>query len=274
MINPKIDLVFKKLFGSAGNQDLLISLINSMLPANEKLQTITLLNPYNLPDYLEGKMTILDIKAQDEKGKMYDIEMQISGHDYFGARAWYYWARSFSLQLEKGKDFKHLNKTIVISIVNFKMFEDELYHHNFVPKERTTNEFYNNLDFMSLHFVELPKFNYEGIEKKIQTTLERWITFLNNAVRLEQEKLPDELAQLDEIKKAADSLRTMSLLDKEREYYEKQLINLMDDNARLESALNHQKIEIAIAFKRDGIPPEIIAKNTGLPIDIIENLGL
>jgi predicted transposase/invertase (TIGR01784 family) len=272
MVNPKIDLVFKKLFGSEGNQDLLKSLINSMLPDNEKLKTITLLNPYNLPDYLEGKMTILDIKATDEKGKMYDIEMQISGHDYFGARAWYYWARSFSLQLEKGKDFKHLNKTIVISIVNFKMFDDELYHHNFVPKERTTNEFYNILDFMSLHFVELPKFNFENIDKKIQTTLERWITFLNNAVRLEQDKLPDELAQLEEIKKAAESLRTMSLLDKEREYYEKQLIILMDDNARLESALNHQKFDIAISIKKDGLPNDKISLYTGLPIDIIETL--
>ncbi len=272
MVNPKIDLVFKKLFGSEGNQDLLKSLINSMLPENEKLKTITLLNPYNLPDYLEGKMTILDIKATDEKGKMYDIEMQISVHDYFGASAWYYWARSFSLQLEKGKHFKHLNKTIVISIVNFNMFDDELYHHNFVPKERTTNQFYNILDFMSLHFVELPKFNFEGFDKKIQTTLERWITFLNNAVRIEQDKFPEDLAQLEEIKKAVERLQTMSLLDTEREYYEKQLIILMDDYARLDSALNHQKLDLAKGFKEKGVDSKIISEITGLPIEIIEKL--
>jgi len=84
--------------------------------------------------------------------------------------------------------------------------------------------------------------------------------------------LPDELAQLEEIKKAAESLRTMSLLAKEREYYEKQLIILMDDNARLESALNHQKFELAKGFKEKGVDIKIISEITGLSIEIIETL--
>jgi len=31
-VNPKIDLVFKKLFGSEENKDILLSLINAILP--------------------------------------------------------------------------------------------------------------------------------------------------------------------------------------------------------------------------------------------------
>lgn len=33
-VNPKIDLVFKKLFGSEENKDILLSLINAVLPDN------------------------------------------------------------------------------------------------------------------------------------------------------------------------------------------------------------------------------------------------
>jgi len=56
MVNPKIVLILKKIFGRHGNQDLLKSFINSMKSHNEKLKTITLLNPYNLTFYLEKNL--------------------------------------------------------------------------------------------------------------------------------------------------------------------------------------------------------------------------
>jgi predicted transposase/invertase (TIGR01784 family) len=61
--NPKIDLVFKKLFGSEENKDILLSLINSILPLDQQVAKIDLKNPYNVSDYAEGKLPILDIKA-------------------------------------------------------------------------------------------------------------------------------------------------------------------------------------------------------------------
>ena len=44
-INPKIDIAFKKLFGSDDNKDLLLSLINSVLPDTEQIKSIVLENP-------------------------------------------------------------------------------------------------------------------------------------------------------------------------------------------------------------------------------------
>ncbi len=86
-INPKVDLVFKKLFGSEENKDLLKSLVNSLLPESQQAVEIHLKNPYNLADYIDGKLSILDIKAVDGKGKWYDIEMQVEGQGYYGQRA-------------------------------------------------------------------------------------------------------------------------------------------------------------------------------------------
>ncbi len=99
-VNPKIDLVFKKLFGVDKNKDLLLSLINSMLSEEDKMTSITLKNPYNVPDYLDGKLSILDIKAEDEKGKRYNIEMQIVGHDDYGRRTLFYLSKAFVEQLD------------------------------------------------------------------------------------------------------------------------------------------------------------------------------
>ena len=58
-INPKVDFAFKKLFGSEENKDLLISLINAVIPEEGHIVELELKNPYNLADYRKGKISIL-----------------------------------------------------------------------------------------------------------------------------------------------------------------------------------------------------------------------
>jgi predicted transposase/invertase (TIGR01784 family) len=118
-LNPKVDLPFKKLFASPENKDLLISFINSMLSEAEQISDIELKNPYNIANYRKGKMTILDIKAVDEKGAWYDIEMQLAEQSFYDKRAFYYWAKVYSDQIESGDDFETLRKTIAINILDF-----------------------------------------------------------------------------------------------------------------------------------------------------------
>lgn len=90
-LNPKVDFAFKKLFGSEENKCILISFINSIISEENQIKNIELKNPYNISNYRKGKMIILDIKAVDEKGIWYDIEMQIAEQGYYDKRALYYW---------------------------------------------------------------------------------------------------------------------------------------------------------------------------------------
>ena len=46
-INPRVDLAFKKLFGSEENKDLLISLINAIVSEEGRLAEFELKNPYS-----------------------------------------------------------------------------------------------------------------------------------------------------------------------------------------------------------------------------------
>ncbi len=41
---------------------------------------MTLLNPYNEREFIGDKLTIVDVKAIDESGKMYQIEIQLAMH--------------------------------------------------------------------------------------------------------------------------------------------------------------------------------------------------
>ena len=68
-IDPKVDYVFKKLFGSEANKPLLIALLNAILRAflAEPIVDVEILNPFNDKDLLDDKLSILDIKARDRQ---------------------------------------------------------------------------------------------------------------------------------------------------------------------------------------------------------------
>jgi predicted transposase/invertase (TIGR01784 family) len=234
-INPKVDLVFKKLFGSEENKDILQSLINALLPREERISQLELKNPYNLADYIAGKLSILDIKAVDEKGKWYDIEMQVDPLGYYGQKALFYWGKVFTAQIDSGELYSQLNKTIVISILDFIYFPGDERHHRIVSlRDIESFEKYAGLDFMDLHFVELKKFKKELNE--IKTTLDRWATFLNHAYKYEKDKIPPELAEDKEVKKAIEKLDVMYLNEKEREYYEAEQKAIRDKAEALRTA--------------------------------------
>ncbi|WP_448528013.1 Rpn family recombination-promoting nuclease/putative transposase [Raineya sp.] len=277
-VNPKIDLVFKKLFGSEENKDILLSLVNAILPENQQIANLKIKNPYNISDYAEGKLSILDIKAEDEVGNLYDIEIQIRGSDFYGKRTLYYWAKMFGSQLDyqteeeirkkekKGKSYIDLNKCIVISLMDFDFFSDERYHRCFMLKDRETNETHTDLNYLDLYFVELQKF--EKKHKQVKTALDRWIKFLNSANLYSKENLPPELAEIEAIRKATEKLEMMYFNEKEREYYEGQYKRYLDETARIDEAI----IRVAKKAIREGADNDFIAKITDLPLTEIERL--
>jgi predicted transposase/invertase (TIGR01784 family) len=289
-VNPKIDLVFKKLFGSEENKDILLSLINAILPVNQQVAKIALKNPYNVSDYAEGKLSILDIKAEGEDGRLFDVEMQIRGSKYYGKQALFYWAKIFGSQLDYVLDesqendnsievgYSDLKKCIVISLMDFNFFDDTKYHRFFTLKDGETHEVHKDLDYLDLYFIELKK--YKGKLQNINTTLERWITFLNNAHKYDNKTLPKELAEIKEIRKASQKLDAMYLDEKEKGYYESQQKFWLDQNAfiketvekAVEQAEINRNIEIAKNAILEGSKNEFIAKITGLTTEQVEQL--
>ncbi len=138
--NPKIDIVFRKLFGSEENEDLLLSLVNGILDCRPRLTALTIKNPYNLPAYLKEKTSILDLKAVDDQGTWYDIEIQIGEHGFYGKRALYYLAKMYVDQLKEGESYEMLQTTIGIHLLDFDYFPDKRYRHQYIWKDGDTGE--------------------------------------------------------------------------------------------------------------------------------------
>ena len=66
-LNPRVDIVFKKLFGVEENNDLLISLINAIVSKSDRVEDVEIINPYNERNFKVDKLTILDVKARRKK---------------------------------------------------------------------------------------------------------------------------------------------------------------------------------------------------------------
>lgn len=276
-VNPKIDLVFKKIFGTDANKDLLKSLINAVLPENQKITTIIIKNPYNEIEFIGDRLSIVDIKATDEKGQWYNIEIQLREQGFFGRRSLFYWAELYSSQLYETDNFEKLHKTIMINLLDFVYFDDTRYVRRCSIKDYDTNEFYPQLDYEDIYFVELKKFDNEF--EHIKTALDRWITFLNKSGELDKDKMPKEL-NVPDIIKALETVDKMSLNKKEREYYEGRKKLIRDDEGAIkfreekaaEEALLKGRFEVARNLINLGSENEFIAKATGLTLDQIQAL--
>lgn len=279
-INPRVDLAFKKIFGTEGNKDLLISLINSIVGEEDQVVDITLLNPYNQKNFKNDKLSILDIKAEGSDGKKFNIEIQITDEADYDKRALYYWAKLYGDQLKESEDYSKLEKVIGIHILNFTSIpKSEKYHNAFSITEKETGLHY--FKQLELHTIELKKFTdqlgkeFEDIGSKIQTSLDLWSAFLTRNDLLSTAKISQALDDAP-IKKAIEVLNVMNFTKEEREAYEDHLKWLRIEANSLKKAeekgRKEEKLEIARNMLNESLPIEKIAALTGLTEKEVKNL--
>lgn len=233
-INPRVDFAFKKLFGSEENKDLLISLINAVVSEEDQVADVTLRNPYSLADYQAGKMSILDIKAVDRKGRWFNVEMQISEDLYFDKRAIYYWAKLVTEQLAEGQMYRQLQKTVSICILDFNFVPGDAEFHSLYKIINTASGRDDGLhDLFELHYIELRKFR-KGFAELV-APLDRWAAFLSRAHELRRNEMPETMAADRSILKAVEVADRM-FNEEERLVYETRMRALLDVESKIASA--------------------------------------
>jgi len=277
-INPKVDFVFRLLFGSERNKDLLISLINSVVEPDIKIVDVIIKNPFNLAERTEFKESILDIKAVDQDGTWYDVEMQLTPHSLYGRRAIYYLAKVYVDQLASGEDYSRLNPTIGIHFLDFRYFDDDRVVRHFVLKDAETNEAPEALSGLRLYFVEMAKFDKDWSE--LRSALDRWVAFLNRALELDNSRLPAGLQVDPAIAKAAAELDRIGASSEEREIYEGRVKALMIDQIQIKDAREEglqeggRNMLLHLMTRRMGdVPTDIASKLRMLTTPELDELG-
>ena len=218
-IDPKIDYAFKKVYGGAYSNVLLPSLINAVRQgvAQRQVATVEVRNPFNEKASADDKLSILDIRAVDDEGDWYNVEMQMVNVAGTVSRFLYYWAKTYSQQLTEGDEYTVLRPTVSICFVNDIVIKSTpgRYHTIFTLKSDEPIEVLT--DDIEIHLIELPKFR-KSLEMLMEP-LDLWLYFLKNADGLDADSLPDKMDS-GEIRQAMEVLKVIAQDTLEREIYE------------------------------------------------------
>lgn len=198
-LDPKADLTFKKVFGE--HPDLVISLLNALLPfktKEEEITDVTYLQPEMVPENPWRKNSIVDVRCRDGRGRQFIVEMQMLWSEEFMQRVMFNSAKAYVRQLEQGEKYELLEPVYSLNLVN-EVFEKDIpeYYHYY----RMVHEMYSErvIDGLHLVFVELPKFKpHTMTEKKMHVLWLRYLTEIEEKTR----EVPKELLDNREIRKA------------------------------------------------------------------------
>ena len=228
LLDPKMDFVFKNIFGSEKHPNILISFLNATLKPKDLITEVEIKNTDLNKGYIEDKFSRLDVKATTSNNEIINIEIQLKNEYNMIKRSLYYWSKLYSDQLNEGEDYSLLKRTICINILNFKYLKTRMFHSVYRMKEIHTNEELS--DIQEIHFIEIPKLEDGSDEKDM---LVAWIEFLKNP---ESEKVRSLEMSVDEIREAKDELIKMSNDDTQRELYEMRAKTLRDKISALNEA--------------------------------------
>jgi predicted transposase/invertase (TIGR01784 family) len=271
-LDPQNDYVFKRIFGNENAPQVLLSFLNATmhLSGDRCIDQVTVLNPYQAPHIKAAKETILDIRCRDQSGHQYIVEMQVLPQASFDKRVLYYASKSYTLQLERSKNYTHLRKVFFLGVLGFPFSTGNSYisaHHilNVETRERTLQDF----EFI---FVELPKFNKK--ETELSSMADKWAYFLRYAADLKE--IPKALMNEPDIVTAFEIARESGWSKDELLVYDYVAMRKMDEEAieehgfqqgekaGLEKGKLEGRLEVARNLMAQSIPLSIVAEVTKL----------
>ena len=286
LLDPKIDYVFKRIFGHEGNEDITKALLSSII--KDKISDVRVdCNPITEKDLLDDKIGILDIKAKLNNSINCNIEMQVVDKKNVEKRILFYWSKMYTMSIESGDDYEKLEKSIVVLFTDYNLQKLEKVN-KFITKWNIREEENPKIiltDALEIYIIELSKgkelMGNMSKEEQTKNSLNTWLQFINN---------PEAIVDMEnkEVKKAKEVLEEISKDEDERYKAELRQKYIMDQKATeaagydkgleagikqgLEQGARQEKLEIAKNLLSMGLSIEQVIEATSLNKEEIDLL--
>ena len=169
----------------------------------EKIRKNRIKDRHLSKDFLEGKLSILDLYALVEDLGKINIEMQVLPFAYWDRRALSYLAKVYTQDLRSGQTYDHCVKAIHISILGFNQFPDtDYFYSSFHMREDNRQSLYS--DQWEIHVIELKKLNKSEV-KDNHKTLYKWACLIS-ADREEERMIIEKDPYIEEAVKELEKL--------------------------------------------------------------------
>jgi predicted transposase/invertase (TIGR01784 family) len=282
-LDPKNDLVFKKVFG--GHANILMSFLNALLPLDDGqlVQSIEYLPPEMVPEIPIIKNSIVDVRCTDNFGRQFIVEMQMLWTDSFKSRVLFNASKAYVRQLDKGIEYKGLKPVYALSLINEVFDQDsEYYYHHYKLVHSQNNS--KTIEGLQLVFIEIPKFKTKNIkDKKLTVLWLRYLSEIENGKEMIDDALLKELNSVPEIAQALELSKESAFTKTELEAYDKYWDTIRTERTLIADAeakgemkgkiegqeigIQKEKIETIFTLMEDKIPINQIAKYVRLSED-------
>ena len=206
-IDPTVDCVFKSILGSDHREGLLIHFLNAILGFEDKDRVVEvhLKNPFNPKETLDGKLSVVDIKATDQYGRTFQLEIQVANHMSLPERMLLNWASIYSDGISEGEDYQQLRPVIAIWLLAENLYNDvDEVHLPFGIYSPAIERYLS--DGCRLHLVQLKKWPSDA---KIENERDRWVSFFRHGKEIDLDNPPDWM-KTKEMREAMSVMQTFT----------------------------------------------------------------
>jgi len=104
-------------------------LLNAVLKLPRPVISVEYLNPFGYKDFETDNLVCVDVKATDDLGRVFVIEVQIVVHSSFAKRAVFYACETYTDQLRAGQGYGDLKATYSICLLIRNLWDDKQLHY-------------------------------------------------------------------------------------------------------------------------------------------------
>ncbi len=273
----KSDIIFRMFFADERNKEDLICLLKAVLKIPEDdYDEIEIADPHLLPDYVEDKYSIIDVKLYTKSKKIIHIEIQLTISPELKKRILFYSSKLITEQIGNGGNYNEIQNVISIIITDKTLVQDSLkYHHRFTFYDNKAGiEFTDIVEINTLELNKLPE-HTDG------TDLYDWAAFINARTEEELTMIAERNAQ---VREAVVRLRHLSADEQARDMFERREKARRDEEsllrwARIEGlqegrqeGMKEGQFTIAKNLLEIHLPLEQIIMATGLSKEEVESI--
>ena len=274
---------FKAFFGDESNKDVVISLLNTLLPPHRQVKDIEYRPTENQgPVIGHSKDFQYDFLCRDLSGAMFIVEMQRYKEESWFKRCVSYASRAYDRQNKTGFDYD-VPPVYLIGLMGVGIdHPDKEYWMGRYVSEYTFREkgCHDLLDeTIVIIFAELTRF--QKSEDECITDQDRLLYLLKNSGQM---RTPPKWGSEKPCRSILDAFEIDDFSKEKRKQYNQDMYDEKRRNGELAAARNDgreegreegriaAKLEDAKKFKELGVSAEIISQATGLSVDVIENM--
>ena len=297
------DAGFKAVFADRGNKDLLVAMLNLLLPPEAAVKDIVeYLDRERDGDFAGGKRTFYDLLCEGDDGRRFIVELQKEPMNFFFERCMYYGAGIYHDELKTGEYYGKLCPVYLVGILAYRLDHDDeaLWDSDHIVshyrmQESRTGEFANQT--ISCTFAELGRFTKSAAE--CVTDRDAVFYMFKHGGLLDE--LPEELCRRPVAGILAEACEIAAFPQDKKLEYEKEMLSERDIQAicsyahdegerkgreeglmegerkgreeGLQEGRKEERLSNAVNFLRAGVPAETVAKATGLSPETVQDLA-